>query len=86
MMLCFRITTYGRIPLVIVGGNLNDVQHRDEILQQHIPFIQTQRYTIAFQQDNARQYIARVMMDRLECQCTAMPCRFDNARTSHTAE
>lgn len=61
---------------------VNDVWYRDEILQQHvIPFIRTQRYAIAFQQDNARQYIARLVIDRLECQCTAMLCLADDART-----
>lgn len=87
MMLCCGITTYGRIPLVIVDGNLNDVRYRDEILQQ-------QRYSIhsnseIYHRISARQrttIYCSVMMDRLEFQCTAMPCRFDNARTSHTAE
>lgn len=50
---------HGRSPLVVVQGNLNAVQYRDQILQPVLlPFMQRHGPGLTFQQDNARPHTA----------------------------
>ena len=50
-----------RTDLVVIQGNLNRVQYRDEILQQQVePFMQNHPEVEMFQHDNTRPHTARV--------------------------
>ena len=56
----------GKTNLKIVVGNLNGIRYRDEILAPIVLlFIRTHHFNHVFQQDNARCYILRVVMNFL---------------------
>lgn len=57
-----EITSHGRTPLVLIGGNLTGVQYRDIIIQQQfLLFINAQQRQITLQQDNARSHVSRIV-------------------------
>ena len=53
------ITAHGRTPLLVVARNLTSMCYRDEIMS----FRSSKN--VAFQQDNARPHVARVVRDYL---------------------
>ena len=58
---------YGhKMPLIVINGNLNAVQHRDRILSTVAPYVQQHQLTL--QQDNARPHVARICRDYLQAQ------------------
>lgn len=55
-----------KTDLVIVQGNLNAVQYRDQVLQPVVlPFLRNQPQGIVFQHDNARPHTARLTVNFL---------------------
>lgn len=55
-----------KTDLVIVQGNMNAVQYRDQVLQPVVlPFLHNQPQGTVFQHDNARPHIARLTRDFL---------------------
>ena len=68
------ITAHGRtchLSLVILDGNFNGQQYRDEVLRQHVLlFVQGQARIRTLLQDNARPHVARIFRDFLRCQIT----------------
>ena len=60
------ISAHGRTPLVIINGNLNAHRYLEEVVRPHVlPFVRGQRRKMTFQQDNARQHVARLIMNFL---------------------
>ena len=53
------ISGLNRTDIVVIQGNLNGVQYRDEILQQVEPFMQNHPKVEMFQLDNTRPHTAR---------------------------
>jgi len=59
---------YGyRTPLVVIDGNLNAKEYREDILGPHVvPLLQTHNVITMLHQDNATSHVARVNLEYLQ--------------------
>ena len=56
------ISAHGRIPLVIINGNLNAHRYLEEVVRPHVLlFVRGQRRNMTLQQDNARPHVSFIM-------------------------